>query len=108
MRTTKLAVLITILALLAFGLAACTPADGLIPVREEKGGEVEEPKYDQEFVQNVTPKLQEMVDAKDMTQESMNLIIEKIKSGEYDRPAVQAILAGTNPPPEPEPNNDKD
>ena len=60
-----------------------------------------EETYDPVFVQNVTPKLQAMVDEGKMSQESMDLIIERIKEGVYVRPDVQAILAGTTPPPVP-------
>lgn len=55
--------------------------------------------YDPVFVENVTPKLQKMVDEGKMEQDSMDLILERVKEGIYVRPDVQAILAGTLAPP---------
>ncbi len=51
-------------------------------------------EYDQVFVENVTPKLQAMVDAGDLTSERMADVIARIKTGEYQKTYVQKILSG--------------
>ena len=56
-----------------FSLARCTTT----PPEPPAGADGEAIAYDPVFVTNVTPKLQEMVNAGKMTQDSMDLIIEK-------------------------------
>ena len=85
---------VSLLILVLFSMVALT---GCITTKPPETEET----YDPVFVQNVTPKLQTMVDEGKMSQESMDLIIERIKEGIYVRPDVQSILAGTTPPPVP-------
>lgn len=83
------AIILFIVVALVIGLSGCVTT---------KPPELDE-TYDPVFVENVTPKLQTMVDEGKMEKDSMDLILERIKEGIYARPDVQAILAGTTPPP---------
>lgn len=86
------AIIVFIAVALVIGLSGCGDA---VTTKPPETGET----YDPVFVENVTPKLQKMVDEGDMSQDSMDLIIERVKDGTYVRPDVQAILAGTLDPP---------
>ncbi|MGD9677228.1 MAG: hypothetical protein AB7V16_02525 [Vulcanibacillus sp.] len=112
MKLNKIIVLITILAL-ALSIVGCsssTPAPAPTPAPEAPAptpapeapaaaapapaAEAPAFEYDQIFVDNVTPKLQAMVDAGTLTAERMQDVIARIKTGEYTKTFVQKILSG--------------
>ncbi len=86
------AIIIFFAVALVIGLSGCGDA---VTTKPPETGET----FDPVFLENVTPKLQKMVDEGDMSQDSMDLTLERIKDGTYVRPDVQAILAGTLAPP---------
>ena len=103
MNLNKLIVLITIFALTLsiIGCSSSTPAPEAPAASTEAPATASAPAtdapvvaFDQVFVDNVTPKLQAMVDASKLTTERMQEIIAKIKTGQYQKAYVQKILSG--------------